>query len=121
MLGALLLCTIPYETVTRDTVDLLEVNHVCDYWGDESFCQFIAWDYDYRACRFVVRGWRMVKSPAQRIQIDHGREDAFMLWHDGQTLREVRAGAWRETWEQYDPEMADRELLPKEHRRELSK
>lgn len=61
----------------------------------------------------------MVKDRSQYPRIDHGDESAFMLWNDEGVLREVRAKAVRESWEQYDPEMSEREVIPKEARQQL--
>ena len=119
MIAALLLTTIPIDATALDSVDVLEVNHFHDDCGRHVFSQVIAWDFDYRACRFVCRDWRMIRCQHQRIQFDHGREDAFMLWQDGDVTREVRAGSVRESWTQTDPELLDRDLLPKERRRLL--
>ncbi len=42
-----------------------------------------------------------------------------MIWNDGEILRHIRAASFRETWTQHDPELLEREYLPKEERREL--
>lgn len=42
-------------------------------------------------------------------------------WHDGELLRVIEAASFRETWTQYDPELVERDYLPKERRRELVK
>lgn len=119
MLGLLLLI-VPVEAHPTDRVDMLEVNHFHDCCGTPIFTQLIAWDFDYRNCRFQVRAWRMIRDGKPKVQIDHDREDAFALWNDNGTLREVRAPVLRETWTQEDPELWDRELWPRELRRELS-
>jgi hypothetical protein len=41
------------------------------------------------------------------------------VWHDGDLLRDVHAESMRESWTQYDPELIEREFLPKERRKEL--
>jgi len=41
------------------------------------------------------------------------------MWHDGEQLRNVHSRSIRETWTQYDPELVEREYLPKERRKEL--
>jgi hypothetical protein len=42
-------------------------------------------------------------------------------WMDGDTPREVRSRTVRETFTTYDPELVEREHLPKEGRCELSR
>ena len=41
------------------------------------------------------------------------------MWHDGEQIRQIRSKSIRETWTQYDPELVEREYLPKERRKEL--
>ena len=68
----------------------------------------------------MVRAWRLVKNPSQLPQRDWA--DGRLLWPCGKTaeqLRHVRSQSIRETWTQYDPELVEREYLPKERRKEL--
>jgi hypothetical protein len=67
----------------------------------------------------MVRAWRLVKNPAQLPQRDWQDGGYVAVWHDGEVLRHVHAESMRETWTQYDPELIEREFLPKEQRREL--
>jgi len=41
------------------------------------------------------------------------------MWQDGEQIRHLRSKSIRETWTQYDPELIEREYLPKERRKEL--
>ena len=41
------------------------------------------------------------------------------MWQDGEQIRHIHSKSIRETWTQYDPELVEREYLPKERRREL--
>jgi hypothetical protein len=61
-----------------------------------------------------------MKTVSQAPYHDTDRGCYIATWHDGLTLRQVRAASIRETWTQYDPELIERSVLPKEHRRELS-
>jgi hypothetical protein len=61
----------------------------------------------------------MVKNPAQLPQRDWREGGYQSVWQDGEVLRRVRAESMRETWTQYDPELIEREYLPRERRREL--
>jgi hypothetical protein len=67
----------------------------------------------------MVLAWRLVKNDAQFPQRDWERGGYLSVWQDGDVLRQIRAAAIRETWTQYDPELVEREWLPKEMRREL--
>lgn len=118
-LGSLLLAIVPHEAVVIDYVDVTEINRVYDECGKLVFTQAIYWTWDPWCCRLQVRAWRMVKNFDQYPRVDHGSESAFSLWNDSGVLREVRAKAVRESWTQYDPEMNEREVIPKELRREL--
>ena len=119
-IAMLIALTVPYDVVVRDRVDVIELNHFYDDCGRHVFDQVIFWDFNWRQSRLEVRSWRMVKKESQLPRIDHGREDAFTLWNDGSVPREVRAPVLRESWEQYDPELVSREIVPKELRRGLS-
>jgi hypothetical protein len=112
----------PQEDVARETVDLLEVNHFYDEHGRLVFDQVIFYDWSADDARYMVRAWRMVKNPAQLPQRDwsaNGGGGYFTVWQDGELLRHVRSQSMRETWTQYDPELIEREYLPKERRKEL--
>ena len=119
-IAMLIALTIPHDVVVRDRVDVIELNHFYDDCGRHVFDQVIFWDFNWRLSRMEVRAWRMVKSKHQLPRIDHGREDAFTLWNDGSVPREVRAPILRESWEQCDPELVNREMVPKERRRGLT-
>jgi hypothetical protein len=111
--------TTPHEAVSRDRVDLVEVNHFYDDLGRHVFDQIIFYDWSPEHCRHLVRAWRMVKKPNQFPQRNWTDGSYTALWNDGEILREVRAATMRESWTQYDPELIEREILPKEKRREL--
>lgn len=109
----------PQEDVSRDRVDLVEVNHFYDDTGRHVFDQVIFYDWSSYDCRHVVRAWRMVKTPSQLPKKSWSDNTYTAIWIDGEVLREVRASSMRESWTQYDPELLEREFLPKEKRREL--
>ena len=111
----------PSDLVLRDSVDLVELNHYHDEAGRHVFDQLIFYDWSGRMSRFQVRAWRLIKSPSQIPRRDYRRRRWQVLWHDTGVLREVTAGAYRETWTQYDPELVEREYLPQEQRAELTR
>jgi hypothetical protein len=109
----------PQEDVARERVDLVEVNHFYDEQGRLVFDQTIFYDWSASHSRYMVRAWRLVKNPAQLPQRDWQDGGYTAVWHDGEVLRHIHAESMRETWTQYDPELIEREYLPKEQRREL--
>ncbi|ADB17785.1 hypothetical protein Psta_3121 [Pirellula staleyi DSM 6068] len=119
--GVLLLtCGIsPQEDVAREVVDLMEVNHFYDEEGRLVFDQVIFYDWSADDSRYMVRAWRLVKNPAQLPQKNWQVGGYVAVWQDGEILRKVHSQAMRESWTQYDPELVEREFLPKEKRREL--
>jgi hypothetical protein len=109
----------PHERVARDSVDLIEVNHFYDEYGRLVLDQVIFYDWSAEHSRYMVRAWRLVKNASQLPQRDWQEGGYIAVWQDGEVLRDVRSTAVRETWTQYDPELVEREYLPKEKRREL--
>jgi len=116
---AIILClgSIPRDDVARESVDLIEVNHFYDECGKLVFDQVIFYDWDWNAERYQIRAWRLVKSPAILPVRDSAGYRS--TWQDGLIPRSVTATSFRETWTQYDPELVEREFLPKERRKEL--
>lgn len=109
----------PPEHVVLDRVDVIEVNHFFDEHGKLVFDQVLFYDWSASQSRYHVRAWRLLKTPAQIPQRDWQRGDYVARWFDGDALREIRATTVRESWTQYDPELTEREFLPKERRQEL--
>lgn len=57
-------------------------------------------------------------NPMQPVK-DHNTGLYAMTWQDGDVIRKVTAKQFRTSYTTYDPELANREILPKENRREL--
>lgn len=110
------------ELVLHDECDVIELNHFYDDQGRQVFDQVIFFTWDGR--RHQVLDWRLVKQPSH---LPHRNWSAVgeqwqCLWvdeRDGNRLRRVVARSCRETWTQFDPELVERESLPKERRRLL--
>lgn len=117
MIAILLLAVIPTQEVITDTVDLVEVNHFFDDNAKPVFTQLIWYNWDGE--RFRVVAWRM--SQGQRMRPVKSGCQWVARWRDGETERQVIALSFRETWTQFDPELREREWLPKEKRVGLSK
>jgi hypothetical protein len=133
-LALLLLGIIPHDDVARETVDLAELNHFYDEYGKLVFDQVIFYDWAppyagpfppettpiiVEHWRFQVRAWRLVRNPSIIPQRDWERGGYRSLWYEGEQLRDIHAASFRETWTQYDPELVERQYLPKERRPEL--
>jgi len=118
----------PLLPVADETIDVIEVNHFYDDSGKHVFDQIIFWEYRRAdgavtthdcALGRVVQACRFIKCYSQMPQRDYGRGCTTTIWHDGDTLRRVRAACWFETWTQFDPEVANRSVLAQCDRREL--
>jgi hypothetical protein len=109
----------PQEDVARESVDLIELNHFYDEHGRLVFDQVIFYDWSAVEARYNVRAWRLVKNPAQLPQRDWNGGGYSAMWQDGEQIRHIHSKSIRETWTQYDPELVEREYLPKERRKEL--
>ena len=109
----------PRGDIARETVDLMEINHFYDEHGRLVFDQVIFYDWSKDDARYMVRAWRLIKNPAQVPQRDWKEGGYVSVWQDGELLRQVRSQSFRETWTQYDPELVERDYLPKERRKEL--
>ncbi len=111
----------PVDDVTRDEVDLVEINHFHDEHGRLVFDQIIFYDWCNEKCRFQVRAWRLLKTAAQMPRRDLRNNGYIAMWRDGDVTREVQAKSMRESWTQYDPEQSERKYLADTRRRELTK
>jgi hypothetical protein len=109
----------PRGDIARETVDLMEINHFYDEHGRLVFDQVIFYDWSKDDARYMVRAWRLIKNPAQVPQRDWKDGGYLAVWQDGELIRQVRSQSFRETWTQYDPELVERDYLPKERRKEL--
>lgn len=110
----LLLLLLPHQELSSQHVDVIEVNHPIDIaTGKETFSQFIFRDYDGKD--FPITDWRLVGDKRLTKHGDHWR----LTWVDGGRLKSVRADSVIETVTDYDPELAERERVPKEKRKLL--
>lgn len=117
----LLLCSIvpQPDSALRDRCDLTELNHFFDENGRLVFDQLIFLDFNKQQRRFDVVAWKLMKQPDQLPVRDWENGGYVTSWLEGDNFRVVRSRDFVESWLQYDPELAAREVLAKEHRREL--
>ena len=116
LMGVAPLGSAPAATTTRQSVDLIELNHYVDEEGREVFRQLIFYDWSPSYKRFHVRAWRLVKHPSQLPQRRWSPALYQCTWRDEDKIRLVTAPTMRETWTQDDPERANREWLPESQR-----
>ena len=116
VVALLLLTLIPHDPVLHDTVDIVEINHVHDANGRLVLTQLIFWDWEDG--QFQVVGWKMKGSIRPPERASGGFKT---IWADKHRLRVVSSHSTRETWTQYDPEVAARKTLPKRARRGLKR
>lgn len=110
----LLLTAAPPSHELTDHVDIIELNHVVDANGCESFRQWIFWEWSHHRKRYDVVAWRIAKTP----YVLRGNRLSF---RDGEATRVIQAVSYRETWTRGDPEVIDRDWLPAEFRRGLGR
>jgi hypothetical protein len=111
---------VPRDDAVRESVDLIELNHYFDENGRHVFDQTIFYLWNEKDARYDAMGYRLVKHESQLPRPDCcGRKFWTVLWQDGDRHRAITAHAYRETWTQYDVELYEREILPKEQRRKL--
>jgi hypothetical protein len=110
----------PVEHLVVDMVDVIEVNHCHDEDGKHVFDQIIFYDWSPTNRRYQVRAWRLLKEHSQYPSRNVSLGLYESLWHDGMVLRQVQGKTYRETWTQFDPELAARQFQRKEDRRQLT-
>jgi hypothetical protein len=106
----------PEPLVIRESFDQIEVNHFYDERGQHVLDQLIfrAW----RGSALEIVDWRLLKNDAMQPR---GRRVVWVEPCGEQlVLRDVRGKSVIETWTQLDPEVIERDLLPKEQRRGLA-
>jgi hypothetical protein len=121
MLAAIVIAVsiLPRDDVTRESVSLIEVNRYYDGDGRLVFTQLIFTDVTPRGGEEIT-AWRMVNPRCQAPTRDWDRGGFVTTWYDSDSvMRSVHSVALRDTWTQYDPELAARIDLPQEQRRGL--
>ncbi len=117
----------PEQEPIREQVDLIEVNRYYDELGKLILSQYIFYDWCSSTGRYQVRDWKLIKECPEKPENTHvlpqrrPNGELSIRIHDGDVRREITARFVRHTHTQYDPELLEREFLPKERRRELRK
>jgi hypothetical protein len=100
-------------------VDLIELNHRYDDQGRHCYDQviFYEWSPDYR--RYHVVAWCLVDNGLSRLPaLDHNKNRYVVKWFDRDSgqHRVLWAPIYRETWSDWDPERANKELMDEKYR-----
>lgn len=114
----------PSAMMIEDRVDLVELNHFYDEQARKVFDQILFYDWNEAHSRYQVADWRLVKYQNQVPTYDWKRRKYVAVWRDAKNRNQLRrtvSDLFRETTTQYDPELIDCTLLPKELRRELAR
>jgi hypothetical protein len=76
---------------------------------------------DQYGSRHNVVAWRLIKYESQIPYYDYNLQCYVTRWNEGENgkWRTVYSKSIREDWKQYDIELIEREILPKEKRKEL--
>jgi len=107
------------DDIVRQVVDLVEVNHFYNEEARLLFDQNLFYVWNELEARYDVLAWRLIKNPSAIPYRDWQNGGYSCFWQDGELIRHIYAKAFKETWTQYDPELTEREILPKERRKEL--
>lgn len=116
-----LLLIVPFTPTIEDRCDVAELNHFYDENGRLIFDQVIYYKWSSHTERHEVIAWRLVKHESQIPARDWEGGGYVAVFSDGDISRRVRSDSFRESWTQYDPELAEREYLDKAKRCELRK
>ena len=131
LLALLILAVVPSPDTLRERFDVIEINHVFHVCEEDDslkyhhqFTQALFLDFDWHRGTHVIEAWRMVQSssdtkPRMWPVYCHAKGCWQMEFWDGEKLRSVEAGTFRETSADFDREVSERQLLPAERRREL--
>lgn len=117
----LIMSVIPPTTpVLHDHVDRVEHNYKYDQRGRLTFKQFIFYDWDEESGRFQVVAWKMDTPNKGKVTVTFPNGGVRLSWMDYGVPRIVDSPQWQETWTFHDPELLEREILPKSQRRGLT-
>lgn len=120
MIALLLLSIVPYQSpaVVSRTVDVVELNSFYDDNGRLVFDQNIFKDWSPSTVRHEIRAWRLVRLPSQ-VPVRTTEGLWMTVWSENDKTYMIYARSLERTWTQHDPELIEREFLPKEKRKEL--
>jgi hypothetical protein len=109
------------EDVADLKCDRLVLNTYYNEAGHFCFSQVLFQDWDCRGgdWDYFTRAYRIVRKGEMCPQRDWEHGGYSLRWKDGDVWRRIQAPAYTVSDTQFDPEVLEREILPKEQRREL--
>lgn len=123
MFALLLLTTNPAPDVLRESYCVIERNEVWTLCEDEpprfNFAQILFRNFDWHRGTHEIEAWRMTRSGDEkrdRITLIRHGHGVTATWMDGDKLRVVEGGSYRETAADFDIEVIERERLPGQRR-----
>ena len=99
-----------------EVIDLIEINHYQEANGRLSFDQVILYDWSHRHRAYVVRDYKVIRSPFLYPYKDWETGTIRMRWREDGIVQEVVGSNWRETWTKYDPEKENTQIVPRSDR-----
>ncbi len=96
-----------------DRVEIIERNFFYDENGRLVFEQIIGWE------KGRVRFW-ILDNHQKSIEMERLKSGGVLRFDEGPVFREIWCTTFAETYTQYDPELVDRDVLPREQRMPLS-
>lgn len=106
---------------TVDHVSVMEVNHLHDQTGRLVFSQLILYDWHPQRQWHHVVDWRLLPKGEQTYVLRDWSSDHYkLLLLEGRMVRRIVAKQTVETHTLVDPELAERDRMPREERRGLS-
>ena len=112
-LALIAVSVVPQPSVVSDRVDVLERHWFYDGEGRLVFQQLVGGDVQ-RDGSEAVCFWRLIKTESLIPQRDRERGGYYVLFIEDGPTRRVTAPAYRERWTQWDVELENREVFPKE-------
>lgn len=116
LLAYILFSIIPREEIARDCCDVIEHNRFYDEQGRLVFAQLIFMDWVPQCGRYQVRAWKLLKGDKPTPERDWRQGGYTATWVDDESVRRIRSDSIRDSWTQFDPELLERDVLPKERR-----
>lgn len=120
LLFILLVCSNSRLHIPRYNVDIIELNHKFDGYGELCFTQIIIWNWKPEVCNYHVEDWWMVD--VNNLGLMPGRRDSSIVVRrlvDEKPV-EIVGKVFRETKTYIDPEVADKEVWHESRRRRVS-
>lgn len=110
--------------VIHDSVDVIEINECLHRPGAQgTLLQVIFWEFNLYKSEYHVVAWRMWKPQQSHPVYDHkAKKYVLIFWDDrDDVIRCVTATSYRASFTEYDPEVQNRDIHHRNHRRRLTK